>query len=573
MKCYPLLIPFILTALGGAVHAQLTPVLVEAESGMLGDDWSTGTDSGLEYITITSNSTGLSPGTKERVATLTVDIPSPGIWELYVHIRVGSGATSDDSLLYGDGFGLMSPSSSADWIRVDGLYLAGYESTDTDLVLGGDDRGTAGTEVWKWVKLAGTSLGEAPAVFDVAEAGPYTFELGGREDGLWIDKIAFGKEGVWFTAAELDAGLPGDTEGPPPPFEPTGPPLALGQSKWLGCIYSPAQIINHDKYFNQLTPENSGKWGSVEGARDNMNWGPLDNAYNYAKEHGEPFRFHVLVWGNQQPAWIESLSPAEQLEEIEEWFAAVAARYPDIDYVEVVNEPLHAAPVYATALGGGGTTGFDWIIKSFEMARQYFPDSALVLNEYSVVNDYGMMSSYLYIVNLLKDRGLIDIVAEQAHGFSTGGSVQNMKDQLDRLAATGLPIMITEFDVSGATDEIQLLAYQRIFPVFWEHPAVMGITLWGYRPGTWRDNAELVRYDDTERPAMEWLREYIVSTTESWMGYPVRYNWVETGSWLSKVYIGNSPWIWFKKMGWVWADEDTATEAGTWMYFPRQPAQ
>jgi endo-1,4-beta-xylanase len=75
-----------------------------------------------------------------------------------------------------------------------------------------------------------------------------------------------------------------------------------------------------------------GKWGSVEGTRDNMNWGPLDAAYNLAKDNGWPFRFHVLVWGSQQPTWITSLSAEEQLEEIEEWFTLVAERYPDIDY-------------------------------------------------------------------------------------------------------------------------------------------------------------------------------------------------------------------------------------------------
>ena len=70
----------------------------------------------------------------------------------------------------------------------------------------------------------------------------------------------------------------------------------------------------------------------------------LDAAYKLAKDNGFPFRFHIFVWGNQQPAWIESLPPAEQLEEIEEWIAAVANRYPALDYIEVVNEPLHDPP-------------------------------------------------------------------------------------------------------------------------------------------------------------------------------------------------------------------------------------
>ena len=42
---------------------------------------------------------------------------------------------------------------------------------------------------------------------------------------------------------------------------------------------------------------------------------------------------------------------------------------------------------------------------------------------------------------------------------------------LDLLASTGLPIYVTELDIDGPTDEVQLQDYQRIFPVFWEHPA------------------------------------------------------------------------------------------------------
>ena len=91
-----------------------------------------------------------------------------------------------------------------------------------------------------------------------------------------------------------------------------------------------------------------------------MNWAQLDNAYELAKSNNFPFRMHVMIWGNQQPAWIESLSTTEQLAEIEEWFAALAERYPNMDMIEVVNEPLHDPPAgegngnYIEALGGAG---------------------------------------------------------------------------------------------------------------------------------------------------------------------------------------------------------------------------
>jgi len=48
----------------------------------------------------------------------------------------------------------------------------------------------------------------------------------------------------------------------------------------------------------------------------------------------------------------------------------------------------------------------------------------------------------------------------------------------------------------------------RVFPVFWEHPAVRGITLWGFRPGMWRSKqgANLVHKDGSARAAPLWLR-------------------------------------------------------------------
>ncbi|MGD2034301.1 MAG: T9SS type A sorting domain-containing protein, partial [Bacteroidales bacterium] len=82
---------------------------------------------------------------------------------------------------------------------------------------------------------------------------------------------------------------------------------------------------------------------------------------------------------------------------------------------------------------------------------------------------------------------------------------------LDSLAATGLPVYITEMDIDGLSDEIQLKEYQRLFPVFWEHTGVQGITLWGFRIGLWRtaQGAYLIGSEGEERPALVWLKAYI----------------------------------------------------------------
>jgi len=332
--------------------------------------------------------------------------------------------------------------------------------------------------------------------------------------------LAFGRQGVFYTVFDLDNGLPGTTVPPPPPFVPTGPPIATGQAKFLGGVSSPPQLVNFTAYWNQVTPENAGKWGTVEATRDVMNWSELDIAYALAKDNGFPFRMHNLIWGNQQPAWIEALSPAEQVAEIQQWFAAVAERYPDIDFIDVVNEPLHNPPAgaghgnYIDALGGTGATGWDWVLASFRLARQYFPHAKLGLNEFSITNSTADMQRYIEIIQLLQAEALIDTVGIQGHAFSTRVPAATTIANLDRLAtATGLPIYITELDIDGPTDDVQLADYQRIFPAFWEHPAVRGITLWGYRPGHWRtaQGAYIVLENGAERPAMVWLKDYVPS--------------------------------------------------------------
>ena len=275
-----------------------------------------------------------------------------------------------------------------------------------------------------------------------------------------------------------------------------------------------------------MTPENGGKWGSVEGTRDVMNWAQADEAYALAKANGFPFKWHTFIWGNQQPAWIESLPTAEQREEIEEWYAAVAARYPDIDQIEVVNEPLHDPPRGATngnyieALGGNGVTGWDWIITSFQLARQYFPNAELILNDYSITNDGNATTNYITIINLLKERGLIDAIGDQAHAFSTTEAGADEQPQQQPESPRGDRTAYLHHRArhrrrarrAWSTTRCRSANFQRIFPTFWEHPAVKGVTIWGYVRGFHWRNAQgdwLLYPNGGERPALQWLIRYV----------------------------------------------------------------
>ncbi len=559
----------LLAALGShfTLLAQNAPVVVEAETGtstapvVTGatvGDWAVvtapavGTVPAVTYVTsktdVASVPGGASaPGTAARVLTYTVTFPGAGTYDLYARMRVGAGAGNDDSYFYAKTFGTKDFAvTSTGWVNANGLFNVGYTG-GTSAVDGG---GPGSTGVWKWVDMSKFTVnGSAATTFTVAAGAlTQTFQIGAREDGLDIDKFVFGTSGLAFTVAHLDAGQKGSV--PAPPFIPSGAPLATGKSKYLGSAYSTAQSPFFTNYFNSVTPENGGKWGSVEATRGTFNWADLDSAYNRCAKIGGVFRMHNLVWGSQQPTWLKGLSDADQLTEINNWYKAVADHFAGkkIDFIDVVNEPIHTPPTglvtvgsammptgspdpaggaYINALGGtttlaNGTIQYNWIIKSFQLARQYFPASKLVLNEYSVENDGNSARLYATMITQLKALNLIDGVGIQGHAFSTKGTpVTTLKANLDIVAAPGVPLYITEYDSDALdaggvnSDAVQLAEYQRVFPLFWEYPAVKGVTLWGFRPGHWRtaQGAYLVNSDNTERAAMTWLRTYIQNTT------------------------------------------------------------
>lgn len=284
--------------------------------------------------------------------------------------------------------------------------------------------------------------------------------------------------------------------------------------KFLGNIIASNIQSNYDTYWNQVTPENGSKWESAEPSRDNMNWGNVDLIYNYCKKNKMPFKFHTLVWGNQAPKWIDSLSAADQKAEVLEWFQAAGQRYPDTEYIDVVNEPLHAPASFRNALGGSGSTGWDWIVWSFEQARKYFPNSKLLINDYGIISDPNAAANYVKIINILKSRGLVDGIGIQCHYFNMDTvSTGTMKNVLNTLGATGLPIYVSELDMTG-NDSTQLARYKEKFPVLWESSYVKGITLWGWIQGqTWADNTHLMTSSGTERPALTWLKQYVASNS------------------------------------------------------------
>jgi GH35 family endo-1,4-beta-xylanase len=282
------------------------------------------------------------------------------------------------------------------------------------------------------------------------------------------------------------------------------------------------------QYWDQITPENEGKWASLEGTRDSYNWTALDRIYSYARDKKIPVKAHTFVWGSQYPNWISGLSAQEQAQEIEELMRDYCTRYPDTTLIDVVNE---ATPGHAPAAFAQSAFGNDWIIKSFQLARKHCPNAVLILNDYNVLS--WDTDKFIAMARPAIDAGVVDAIGLQAHGLE-GLSLATVTNNLNKVAALGVPIYITEYDVSLADDQAQLRVMKEQFTLFYNHPSVVGITLWGYVQGkTWVPSSGLISDTGTFRPAMTWLMNFLKRTTTAACDLPKAPQWESTAPLIS----------------------------------------
>ena len=331
--------------------------------------------------------------------------------------------------------------------------------------------------------------------------------------------------------------------------------LADGGAKFVGNITTSGQIRDDmGTYWNQITPENGCKWGSIHSLSNGNsgtskfawdNYDKCEGAYKWAKEKpGERhFKFHALVWGSQYPNFLcKKKNPGITVEltkkYITEWFDAVAAKFPDLEYIDVVNEAIWAGDNYHSgygkpaagaegrstddtecggsyiieALGGdrvvNGKHQYDFITTAFKMARECWPKAVLIYNDYNTLS-WQMNEGIELIQTIVKNGAPVDAYGQQAHDCK-GMSKSDFESKMTKIHnETGLPLLVSEYDIGEADDTKQKNDYANQIPFMWETPWVAGITIWGYINGaTWAANTGIMEKDGRKRAAMTWLEDY-----------------------------------------------------------------
>jgi hypothetical protein len=62
-----------------------------------------------------------------------------------------------------------------------------------------------------------------------------------------------------------------------------------------------------NKHFNMIVTSNQGKWSSNEATQNSLTMSDFDEVLSYAKSHNMTARAHNLIWGTQQPTFVNNL--------------------------------------------------------------------------------------------------------------------------------------------------------------------------------------------------------------------------------------------------------------------------
>lgn len=271
------------------------------------------------------------------------------------------------------------------------------------------------------------------------------------------------------------------------------------------------------RLFNAAGPENGlkhgpwiGEWGA-DFAREKTMAG-----LEWLRRHGFMIRGHVLVW----PSWanlpramkeLHDRDPAAVLPAIEAHMRDILGATSGMAYEwDVLNEPYTHNDLMG--LHGEGIQA-EW----FRLARELAgPDVRLTLNDFGIIEAGGTnephREHYLALARALLAEGApLDVLGLQSHFAGTVTPPERLTALYDEIAATGLPIVITEFDINVSDEELQA-DYTRDFLIAtFAHPAVIGFQMWGFWEGAhWMPRAAMFRSDWSAKPNLRVYEDLVL---------------------------------------------------------------
>ncbi|KAI5853784.1 glycosyl hydrolase family 10 protein [Tricharina praecox] len=237
--------------------------------------------------------------------------------------------------------------------------------------------------------------------------------------------------------------------------------------------------------FGQVSPENSMKWDATEPSQNSFSFGNADTLVSFAQTNGKTVRGHTLVWHSQLPSWVSAITSATTLTSVmQNHIATLAGRFKGKIYAwDVVNEVFEENGTFRNSVFYK-LLGEQFIDIAFKAAAAADPSAKLCINDYNLDGPGSKIDALIALVGRLQSRGVpIHCIGSQSHLIL--GQVGGVKAQLQRLADTGLDVMITELDIriplSVTTAKLaqQQTDFQTVVSACTSITKCLGVTVWG----------------------------------------------------------------------------------------------
>lgn len=229
----------------------------------------------------------------------------------------------------------------------------------------------------------------------------------------------------------------------------------------IGVAVSPAALKTDEKdlilhHFNSLTAENAMKMGPIHPEPFKYNWTGGDSIAAFARRHNLKLRGHTLTWHSQSPKWFFTdssgarVSKEELFKRMKDHITTVVTRYKDVVYAwDVVNEVISDDPKeFYRNSEFYIITGEEYIAKAFEFAHQADPNALLFYNDYNEINPTKREKIFKMIKDLRSKGVPVHGLGLQGHWAISEPSYGQLDSTLNRFSQLGIPLQITELDIS-----------------------------------------------------------------------------------------------------------------------------
>ncbi|HLV99316.1 MAG TPA: endo-1,4-beta-xylanase [Ktedonobacterales bacterium] len=276
--------------------------------------------------------------------------------------------------------------------------------------------------------------------------------------------------------------------------------IHIGSAVSYSALTSDAQYAHIlGQQFSAITPENEMKWVSVEAQQGVYDFAQADAEVQFAQHQHQLVRGHNLVWFEQLPTWLTggTFTKAQLAAILQQHIATEVGHFRgDIWQWDVVNEPFNDDGTLRNTLWLNAL-GSDYIADALRWAHQADPNAKLFLNDYNI-EGIGAKSDAMYalVKGLLAQHVPIDGVGFETHLDLQFGLPPMIKENLQRFAALGLDVDITEMDVRmslpATSDDLtaQANVYAQLMQDCIAVPRCVDFTVWEYTDAySWVPNA------------------------------------------------------------------------------------